>query len=36
VIYILNRKKEIIAKHLRTDQIPQFIKNYHQTTLKHE
>jgi peroxiredoxin len=30
VIYILNRKKEIIAKHLRTDQISQFLKNYNQ------
>jgi peroxiredoxin len=28
VLYILNRKKEIIAKHLRTDQIAQFLKNY--------
>jgi len=28
VIYILNRKKEIIAKHLGVDQIPQFLKNY--------
>ena len=28
VIYILNRKKEIIAKHLRMDQISQFLKNY--------
>jgi peroxiredoxin len=28
VIYILNRKKEIIAKYLRIDQISQFLKNY--------
>ena len=28
VIYILNRKKEIIAKHLGVDQIAQFLKNY--------
>jgi thiol-disulfide isomerase/thioredoxin len=28
VIYILNRKKEIIAKRLAVDQIPQFLKNY--------
>jgi S-adenosylmethionine synthetase len=28
VIYILNRKKEIIAKQLKTDQIATFIKNY--------
>jgi len=34
VIYILNRKKEIIAKHLRTDQVSQFLKNYHQNSLK--
>jgi thiol-disulfide isomerase/thioredoxin len=34
VIYILNRKKEIIAKHLQTDQIPQFLKNYHHATFK--
>ena len=34
VIYILDRKKSIIAKHLRTDQIEQFLKNYHQKTLK--
>ena len=34
VIYILNRNKEIIAKHLRTDQIAQFLKNYHQKSLK--
>jgi peroxiredoxin len=34
VIYILNRKKEIIAKHLRMDQISQFLKNYVQYTLK--
>lgn len=30
VLYILNRKKEIIAKHLRTDQILLFLKNYNQ------
>jgi hypothetical protein len=30
VIYILNRKKEIIAKHLAIDQISQFLKNYNQ------
>jgi peroxiredoxin len=34
VLYILNRKKEIIAKQLRTDQISQFLKNYHQNSLK--
>lgn len=28
VIYILNRKKEIIAKQIRTDMIEQFFKNY--------
>ena len=28
VIYILNRKKEIIAKHLGVEQIAQFLKNY--------
>ncbi|MEI6899136.1 MAG: thioredoxin-like domain-containing protein [Bacteroidota bacterium] len=28
VIFILNRKKEIIAKQLRTDQFSQFFKNY--------
>ena len=28
VIYILNRKKEIIAKQLKTDQIETFMKNY--------
>jgi peroxiredoxin len=28
VIFILNRKKEIIAKQLKTDQIVTFIKNY--------
>jgi thiol-disulfide isomerase/thioredoxin len=34
VIYILNRKKEIIAKHLASDQISQFLKNYIQYSLK--
>jgi peroxiredoxin len=28
VIYVLNRKKEIIAKQLRTDQISSFLKHY--------
>jgi thiol-disulfide isomerase/thioredoxin len=30
VLYILNRKKEIIAKQLRTDQISRFLKIYFQ------
>jgi thiol-disulfide isomerase/thioredoxin len=34
VIYILNKKKEIIAKNLRTDQISQFLKNYNQNPQK--